>query len=153
MSEAEKVVVTHRKALHDYHIFDRYEAGVVLTGTEVKSLREGRVNLKDSYAQVKQGEIYLLNCHISSYSHGSRESPEPTRARKLLLHRKEINKLIGRTVEKGYTLVPLRIYFKKGRAKIEIALAKGKKLYDKRETERRKESDRELAKVMKKARR
>ena len=129
MSDGEKVVATNKKAFHDYQIFDRYEAGIVLSGPEVKSLREGRVNLKDSYAIVRQAEIYLLNCHISPYSHGNRENMDPTRTRKLLLHRQEINKLIGRTVEKGFTLVPLRVYFKGGRAKAEIALVKGKKLY------------------------
>ncbi len=152
MNEAEKVVATNKKAFHDYHVFDRYEAGIVLTGTEVKSLREARINLKDSYAQINNGEIYLINCHISPYSHGNRQNPNPTRTRKLLLHRQEIHKLIGKTVEKGFTLVPLRVYFKKGRAKIEIALVKGKKLYDKRETERKKESQRELAKILKSAR-
>ena len=149
MSETEKVVASNKKAFHDYHIFDRYEAGIVLSGTEVKSLREARINLKDSYAQIKNNEIYLVNCHISPYSHGNRENPDPTRTRKLLLHRQEINKLIGKSVEKGFTLVPLRVYFKEGRAKVEIAVVKGKKLYDKRETQRRKESDRELAKIMK----
>ena len=152
MSETEKVVASNKKAFHDYHIFDRYEAGIVLSGTEVKSLREARINLKDSYAQIKNNEIYLVNCHISPYSHGNRENPDPTRMRKLLLHRREINKLIGKSVEKGFTLVPLRVYFKEGRAKVEIAVVKGKKLYDKRETQRRKESDRELAKIMKSAR-
>jgi len=152
VSETEKVVASNKKAFHDYHIFDRYEAGIVLSGTEVKSLREARINLKDSYAQIKNNEIYLVNCHISPYSHGNRENPEPTRTRKLLLHRQEINKLIGKSVEKGFTLVPLRVYFKEGRAKVEIAVVKGKKLYDKRETQRRKESDRELAKIMKSAR-
>ncbi|MBI2822712.1 MAG: SsrA-binding protein SmpB [Acidobacteria bacterium] len=152
MSEHEKTVATNRKALHDYHVFERYEAGVVLCGPEVKSLREGRANLRDSYAQVKQGELFLINCHISPYTHGNRENQDPTRTRKLLLHRREINKLIGKTVEKGYTLVPLRVYFKGGRAKVEIALVKGKKLYDKRETEKRRELDRELAKVLKRAR-
>lgn len=153
MSEGEKVVATNKKALHDYQIFDRYEAGIVLSGPEVKSLREGRINLKDSYAIVRQAEIYLLNCHISPYSHGNRENVDPTRTRKLLLHRQEINKLIGGTVEKGFTLVPLRVYFKGGRAKAEIALVKGKKLYDKRETERRRESEREMAKALKTIRR
>ena len=153
MSEGEKVVATHRKAFHDYHIFDRYEAGIALSGTEVKSLREGRVNLQDSYAQIREGEMHLVHCHISPYSHGNRENPDPTRTRKLLLHRVEINRLIGKTVEKGYTLVPLRVYFKKGRAKVEIALVKGKKQYDKRETERRKETEREVARAMRSARR
>jgi SsrA-binding protein len=152
VSETEKVVASNKKAFHDYHIFDRYEAGIVLSGTEVKSLREARINLKDSYAQIKNNEIYLVNCHISPYSHGNRENPDPTRTRKLLLHRQEINKLIGKSVEKGFTLVPLRVYFKEGRAKVEIAVVKGKKMYDKRETQRRKESDRELAKIMKSAR-
>ena len=153
MTEGEKDVATNRKAFHDYHILDRYEAGIALTGPEVKSLREGRANLRDSYASVREGELYLLHCHISPYSHGNRENPDPTRSRKLLLHKAEINKLVGKTVEKGLTLVPLRVYFKGGRAKVEIALVKGKKLYDKRETEKRKESDRELAKVMKTVRR
>lgn len=153
MSEGEKDVATNRKAFHDYHILDRYEAGIALTGPEVKSLREGRANLRDSYAAVRDGELFLLHCHISPYSHGNRENPDPTRSRKLLLHKAEIGKLIGKTVEKGLSLVPLRVYFKGGRAKVEIALVKGKKLYDKRETERRKESDREMAKVMKTVRR
>jgi SsrA-binding protein len=152
VSEGERVVTTNKKAFHDYHIFDRYEAGISLTGTEVKSLRDGRINLKDSYGQVNNGEVFLVNCHISPYSHGNRENPEPTRTRKLLLHRQEINKLIGKTAEKGFTLVPLRVYFKMGRAKVEIALAKGKKVYDKRETLRRKESQREMDKIMKRAR-
>lgn len=153
MSEDLKIVATNKKAYHDYHVLDRLEAGLVLSGTEVKSLRDGRINLKDSYALVKQGEIFLLNCHISPYSHGNRENPEPTRTRKLLLHKQEIKKLIGKTVEKGLTVVPLRVYFKNGRAKVELAVVKGKKLFDKRETEKRRESDRELAKIMKHARR
>jgi len=152
MGEAEKDVATNRKAFHDYHVVARYEAGIVLSGPEVKSLREGRVNLRDSYASIRDGELFLLHCHISPYSHGNRENPDPVRSRKLLLHKEEIGKLIGKTVEKGLTLVPLRVYFKGGRAKVEIALVKGKKLYDKRETEKRKESEREMAKVMKAAR-
>ncbi|HEY2930105.1 MAG TPA: SsrA-binding protein SmpB [Acidobacteriota bacterium] len=149
MSEDLKIVATNKKAFHNYHIMERYEAGIVLSGTEVKSLRVGRVNLKDSYALVKQGEIFLLNCHISPYSHGNRENPEPTRTRKLLLHKREIQRLIGKTVEKGLSMVPLSVYFKEGRAKVEIAVVKGKKLFDKRETEKRKETKRELAKILK----
>ncbi len=139
----EKVIATNKKAFHDYFLLDRLEAGIALMGTEVKSSREGRVNLKDSYALVKGGEAFLLNCHISPYSHGNRENHDPLRMRKLLLHHKEIRKLIGKTQEKGLTLVPLRMYLKRGRIKLELAVARGKKLYDKRETERRKEIDRE----------
>ena len=153
MSEGEKVVAMNRKALHDYQIFDRYEAGMALSGAEVKSLREGRVNLQDSYALVREGEVFLINCHISPYSHDTSEVVDPARSRKLLLHRAEINRLIGKTAEKGFTLIPLRIYFRKGRAKAEIALAKGKKQYDKRETERRKEAVREVARAIKHGRR
>ena len=153
MNEGEKDVASNRKAFHEYHILDRYEAGIMLSGPEVKSLRDGRANLRDSYASFRDGELFLLHCHISPYSHGNRENPEPTRSRKLLLHRQEINKLLGKTVEKGLTLVPLRIYFKGGRAKVEIALVKGKKLYDKRETEKNRETDREMAKAVKDARR
>src|SRR5574339_623700 len=122
-----KVVATNRKAYHDYFIEEKLEAGVMLRGTEVKSLRDGRVNLQDSYASVDDGEVYLHHCHISPYSHGNIMNHDPLRARKLLLHRKEINKLIGKTQQQGLTLIPLRIYFsKRGRAKIELTLAKGK---------------------------
>jgi SsrA-binding protein len=153
MNEGEKNVGTHRKALHEYQIFDRYEAGIALSGAEVKSLRDGKVNLQDSYALVRNGEVFLINCHISAYAFDSSEVADPTRTRKLLLHRSEIDRLIGKTVEKGFTLVPLRIYFRKGRVKVEIALAKGKKQYDKRETERRKETAREVQRAMKHGRR
>jgi SsrA-binding protein len=139
----EKIIATNKKAFHDYFVLEKLEAGICLTGTEVKSSREGRVNLKDSYATVKGGETYLMNCHISPYSHGNRENHDPIRVQKLLLHQKEIRKLIGKTQEKGLTLVPLRMYLKRGRIKVELAVARGKKLYDKRETERRKEMDRE----------
>jgi len=142
-SSGEKIIATNKKAFHNYFILEKLEAGIALTGTEVKSGREGRVNLKDSYASVKAGEAYLLNCHISPYSHGNRDNHEPLRSRKLLLHSKEIHKLIGKTQEKGLTVVPLRMYLKRGRIKVELAVARGKKLYDKRETERRKEIDRE----------
>jgi SsrA-binding protein len=145
----EKLIASNRKAYHDYFILDKLEAGIALFGTEVKSSREGRVNLKDSYATIKGGEAFLLNCHISPYSHGNRENHEPTRTRKLLLHRKEIRKLIGKTQEKGLTLVPLRFYLKRGKIKVELGVARGKKNYDKRETERRKEVDRETRKAVK----
>jgi len=147
--EGIKIVCSNRKALHDYYIIENYEAGISLKGTEVKSLREGKANLKDSYALIKDEEIYLMNCHISPYSAGSRENPTPTRTRKLLLHKREIQKLIGKTHEKGLTLIPLKIYFKKGRAKIELALAKGKKLFDKRRALKEKESRREIERAMK----
>ncbi len=145
----EKLIASNRKALHNYFILDRLEAGIALFGTEVKSSREGRINLKDSYAAIKGGEAFLLNCHISPYSHGNRENHDPVRTRKLLLHRKEIRKLIGKTQEKGLTLVPLRAYLKRGRVKIELGVARGKKLYDKRETERRKEVERETRMAVK----
>jgi SsrA-binding protein len=148
-SSGEKVVATNKKAFHDYFILERIEAGICLLGTEVKAIREGKLNLKDSYAMVQSGETYLLNCHISPYSHGNRENHDPTRSRKLLLHLREIRKLIGKTQEKGLTLVPLRVYLKKGRVKVELGIARGKKLIDKRETERRKEADREARAAIK----
>jgi SsrA-binding protein len=151
-NQPEKLFAANKKAFHDYFILDRLEAGLVLLGTEVKSIRESRINLKDSYAVIKQGEGYLLNCHISPYSHGNRENHDPTRPRKLLLHQKEIRKLIGKTQEKGLTLVPLRVYLRRGKIKVELGVARGKKLHDKRETERRKEMDRE-ARVAVKGRR
>lgn len=146
---SEKVVATNREAYHNYHILETYECGIALTGTEVKSIREGRCNLKDSYGQVRDGEAWLFNAHISPYSHGNRENHEPTRTRKLLLHKGEIDRLLGKTQEKGLTLVPTRLYFKNGRIKLELAVGKGKKLYDKRETERKRESDREVRAMMK----
>lgn len=145
----ERLFATNKKAYHDYFILEKLEAGIALQGTEVKSIREGRINLKDSYAIVKTGEIFLFNCHISPYSHGNRENHDPTRSRKLLLHRGEIRKLIGKSQEKGLTLVPLRVYLTRGRIKLELGVARGKKLYDKRETERRKEADREARVAMK----
>lgn len=139
----DKVVASNREAYHNYHILETHECGIALTGTEVKSIREGRCNLKDGYAQIRNGEAWLMNAHISPYSHGNRDNHEPTRARKLLLHRSEIDKLAGKAQEKGLTLVPTKMYFKGGHIKVEIGVAKGKKLYDKRETERRREADRE----------
>lgn len=149
-----KVVATNRKAFHDYHIEEKLEAGIVLRGTEVKSLRQGLVNLRDSYASVEHGEVILHHCHISPYSHGNIMNHEPLRPRKLLLHRKEINKLIGQTQQKGLTLIPLRIYFSpRGHAKVELALAKGKKQYDRREAIREREAGREVERAMKGAHR
>jgi len=148
-----KLVATNKKAFHEYFILEKLEAGVSLVGTEVKSIREGRINLKDSYAHIREGEAFLFNCHISPYTHGNRQNHEPTRTRKLLLQRKEIRKLIGKTQEKGLTLVPIRVYLKRGLVKIELALVRGKKLYDKRETEKRKETDREARAAMKHGRR
>jgi len=151
---AEKVVATNRKAFHDYHIEERLEAGIVLKGTEVKSLREGQVNLRDSYASVDRGELVLHHCHISPYSHGNIMNHDPVRPRKLLLHRKEINKLLGKSQQKGLTLVPLRIYFSpRGLAKVELALAKGKKQYDRREAIKAREVGREVERAIKGSRR
>ena len=144
-----KTATLNRQAFHHYQIFEAFEAGMVLLGTEVKSIRASRVNLNDAYGIVKGGEVWLLNCHISPYKQGNRMNHEPLRTRKLLLHRREIRKLIGKTTQRGMTLIPLRIYFEKGRIKCEIALAKGKKLFDKREKERQKTLDRETRQVMK----
>jgi SsrA-binding protein len=147
---SEKVVATNRKAFHDYFIEERYEAGIMLQGTEVKSLREGRVNLQDSYASVRGSEVFLHQCHISPYSHGNIMNHDPTRVRKLLLHKTEIHKLLGKTQQKGLTLIPLRIYFsKRGYAKVELGLAKGKKLYDRRETIKSREAGREVQRAIK----
>ena len=151
--KAQRVVAENRKALHDYHILETFEAGVVLQGTEVKSIRDGRVNLRDSFARVEDGEIYLYNVNISPYSHRGYADHEPLRRRKLLLHRQEIRKLIGRTVERGMTLVPLRLYYKGGRIKLAVSLAKGKQSHDKREAIRKREVDRETRAAMKNRRR
>ncbi|MCG8606005.1 SsrA-binding protein SmpB [bacterium] len=146
---SEKVIATNRKARHEYHILDTWEAGMVLVGTEVKSLRDGKANLKDSYANVKNGEIFLHHTHISPYSHGNMNNHDPLRIRKLLMHKKEIKKLIGKVEEKGLTLVPLKLYFKNGKAKIQLALAKGKKIYDKRQDIAKRDSERELKRQLK----
>jgi SsrA-binding protein len=146
---AQTSIAENRKAFHDYHILDTWEAGMVLLGTEVKSIREGRVNLRDSYARVERGEVWLYNVNISAYSHRGYADHEPLRQRKLLMHRDEIRKLIGKTTEKGMTLVPLRMYFKNGRVKVAIGLAKGKKEYDKRETIKRRETERETRAAVK----
>ncbi len=150
--QGEKLLANNRKAFHEYFILEKLEAGIALLGTEVKSVREARINLRESYAAIKEGEAYLFNCHISPYSHGNRENHDPLRKRKLLLHAREIRKLIGKTQEKGLTLVPLRVYLKRGRIKVELGVARGKKLYDKRETERRKEVDRETRTAVKQRR-
>ena len=151
--EGRRVIAENRKARYDYHVLETWEAGVALLGTEVKSIREGRANLRDSYARVQDGEVWLFNVHISPYSHrGSADHPDK-RPRKLLLHRHEIRKLVGQTAEKGLTLVPLELYFKTGRVKVLLALAKGKKEHDKRETIRRREVDRETRSAMKSAKR
>jgi SsrA-binding protein len=147
----EKIVCTNKTARRDYFITDTYEAGIVLQGTEVKSLREGRANLKDSYAQIKDGELFLVNCHISPYTYGNQFNHDPTRPRKLLLHKKEIRRLIGKVAEKGFTLIPLKIYFKDGIAKVELGLAKGKKAYDKREDMKERDAQREVERALKKS--
>ena len=137
-----KVIAENRRARHDYFIEDTYEAGISLQGTEVKSLRLGKVNLRDSFARVENGEVFLYGMHISPYEQGNRFNHDPTRPRKLLLHKREIRRLIGKTREEGYTLVPTRLYFLRGRCKVELALAKGKKLYDKRETSAKRDAQR-----------
>ena len=147
-----RLITENRKARHDYHILETWEAGVALLGTEVKAIREGRVNLRDSYARVDNAEIWLMNVHISPYSHRGYASHEEMRQRKLLLHQHEIRKLLGRTIEKGLTLVPLEMYFKKGRVKVLLALAKGKQAHDKRETLRRRDIDRETRAAVKERR-
>lgn len=144
-----KIVCQNKKAFHDYSIEETLEAGVQLLGTEVKSLREGKANLKDSYVLVKNSEAFLFNCHISPYSHGNIMNHEPLRTRKLLLHRKEIEKLRAKIQQKGYTLLPLKIYFKDSYAKVEIGLARGKKLYEKRETIKEREAKRTIERAMK----
>jgi SsrA-binding protein len=147
--KAQKSIAENRKAFHDFHLLESFEAGLVLLGTEVKAIREGRVNLRDSFARVEDNEVFLYNVNISPYSHRGYADHEPLRRRKLLLHRSEIRKLIGKTVEKGMTLVPVRLYFKDGRVKVSISLAKGKKDYDKRETVKRREADRETRAAVK----
>jgi SsrA-binding protein len=147
--KAQSNIAENRKAFHDYHLLETFEAGIALMGTEVKAIREGRVNLRDSYARLENGEVFLFNVNISPYSHRGYAEHEPLRRRKLLLHRHEIRKLIGKTVERGMTLVPTRLYFKNGRVKVAISLAKGKKEYDKRETVKRREADRETRAAIK----
>ena len=138
----------NRKARHDYEILDSFEAGIVLVGTEVKSLRAGKVNLKDSFAAVEKGEVVLHSVHIGPYEPGNRYNHEPERPRKLLLHREEIRRLIGRTEQRGLTLVPLRLYFKRGKAKVELALARGRKRHDKREAIAKREMERDMERAI-----
>ncbi len=145
----EKLICNNKKAYHDYFIEEKFEAGMVLRGTEVKSLRLGKANLNDSFAMVKGGEAFLHNLHISPYDFGNRENHDPERMRKLLLHKKEITKLFGKVREQGYSLVPLRLYFKNGLVKVEMGLAKGKKLYDKREDMKQKDMKRDVAQALK----
>ncbi len=147
--KAERIIAENRKALHDYHLLETFEAGMALVGTEVKAIREGRVNLRDSFARAEGGEIFVHNVHIGAYSSRGYADHEPLRPRKLLLHRHEIRKLVGRTTEKGMTMVPVRMYFLNGRVKIAISLAKGKKDYDRRETIKRREIDRETRAAIK----
>jgi SsrA-binding protein len=151
--EGETLIADNRKAFFDYHILETFEAGVVLSGTEVKGIREGKANLRESYARVENGEVWLYKAHINPYSHRGYVDHDPKRRRKLLLHRSEIRKLIGRTVEKGLTLVPTRMYFKNGRVKVALGLARGKQLHDKRETIKRRETERETRAMVKERRR
>lgn len=144
-----KVICTNRKAYHNYEILETYEAGICLKGTEVKSLRNNQANLKDSLARVEKNELFLFNCHISQYPYGNIQNHEPTRIRKLLLKREEIKRLIGKTQEKGLTLIPLSLYLKKGKVKVELGLAKGKRLYDKRAVIKKRDQEKEIRQAMK----
>jgi SsrA-binding protein len=151
--DGDRTIATNRRARHEFEILDVVEAGLVLRGTEVKSLRDGQVTFKDSYATIRNGEAWLLGCHIAPYSHGTDANHDPERDRKLLLHAREIARLTGRTAERGLTLVPLRLYFKKGRAKLELGLARGKKLHDKRSALREREVRREMDRAARDGRR
>ena len=144
-----KIIATNKKAYHEFHIDETFEAGIVLTGTEVKSIRAGKVNLKESFCRIKDGELFINNMNISPYEHGNRENHDPTRIRKLLLHHAEIDKLIRLTEQKGMAMVPTKIYFKQNYVKLEIGIGRGKNLHDKRQTLKSKEADREMAKAMK----
>ncbi len=153
IASGERDAAQNRRASHDYFLLEKFEAGVVLTGTEVKSVRAARINLRDAYALIKNGELWLINAHISPYEHGSYSNHEALRTRKLLMHRNEIRKLIGKTTIKGQTLIPTRMYFRNGRVKLEFALAKGKQTWDKRETERRRTADNEARAAVQRSRR
>jgi len=146
-----KIIATNKKAYHDYYIDDCFEAGIVLTGTEVKSIRAGKVNLKESFCRIKDGEVFINNMNISPYDFGNRENHDPTRMRKLLLHHAEIDKLIRLTEQKGLAMVPTKLYFKRNHIKLEIGVGRGKKLHDKRQTLKQKEADREMSKALKTA--
>jgi len=143
-----QLIASNRRARYDYEIVDTFEAGIVLVGPEVKSLRAGKANLSDSYAMIRRGEAWLMNCHISPYDKAGRDNPDPRRERKLLLHRNELGRLQGKLAEKGLTLIPLQLYFKNGRAKAQLGLARGKRRYDKRQTIRKREEDREIKRVV-----
>jgi SsrA-binding protein len=152
-TDGESLIADNRKAFHDYHLLESFEAGIALLGTEVKGIREGKANLRDSFARVEQGEIWLYNVHINAYSHRGYADHDPKRRRKLLLHKAEIRKLIGKTVERGLTLVPTRMYFKNGKVKVSVSLARGKQAHDKRETIKRRENERETRAAVKEHRR
>jgi len=147
-AEGERTVVANRRARHDYHLEETYEAGLQLLGSEVKSLRAGRASLQDAYAKVRGGEVWLVNMHIAPYEQAGPFNHDPLRPRKLLLHRAEIRRLVGKVRERGYTLVPLRVYFRRGLAKVELALARGKKQYDKRADIRKREAERQIARAL-----
>jgi SsrA-binding protein len=149
---ANKTVSDNRRARHEYHVLEVFEAGIALVGTEVKSLRQGKANLKDSFARVENGELWLYNCHIAVYDHGNRFNHDPVRKRRLLMHRRQILKLKSRIQEKGLTLIPLKLFFKGNWAKIDLALAKGKQLYDKRQTIEKRDSKRQLERIIKQSR-
>ena len=151
--ESETLIADNRKAFHDYHILETFEAGIALLGTEVKGIREGKANLRDSYARVEQAEVWLYNVHINPYTHRGYVDHDPKRRRKLLLHRREIRKLVGQVTIKGLTLVPTRLYFKNGKVKVTLALARGKQAHDKRETIKRREVERETRAMVKERRR
>lgn len=148
-----KVVAVNRRATHDYFIDERYEAGMALTGTEIKSIREGRINLREGYARVVNGEVFLTNVHIAPYEQGNRYNHEPLRDRKLLLHRNQIAELVGRVRQRGYTLIPMQVYLKNGRAKVEIGLARGKHQYDKRESIAKRDAQRDIERALRERRR
>jgi SsrA-binding protein len=152
-AKGEKLIADNRRARHDYHLLDRFEAGVVLTGTEVKVLRDGKATLQQAYAEVREGEAWLVGLHVPEYTQGNRSNHEPDRARKLLLHRREIDRLYGQVREKGFTLVPTKLYFKDGRVKVELALARGKELHDKRRDIANREAKRQMERELKSVRR
>ncbi len=152
VASGERDATQHRAAAHNYFLLERFETGIVLTGSEVKSIRAGRANLKDAYGIIKDGELWLLNAHIGAYENAGYSGHAPLRTRKLLVHRDELRKLLGKTQQKGLTLVPTRMYFKNGKIKLELALAKGKQLWDKRETERRRTADREAREAIRRSR-
>ncbi len=148
MADGRKIIATNRKASHTYFLEDRFEAGLVLTGTEIKAIRAGRVSLQQAYVQPRNDELWLVDAHIARYEYGNRINHEPTRPRKLLMHRRQINRLIDRVITRGYTIIPTLLYLKDGRAKVEIALARGKRKYDKREAMAKRDSERQMARAI-----